>query len=419
MSPNSSCISRSDCDPGSAAEVRTLMLLPGLPRTGPIVSVRDLTRHLLSFGVSVEVLALAPQKGDSMQSEFERLQVPVFTFDSNRFDYPQAIFRLQRFIRARDYDIVQSTLLRPDCFVSLLRATRVLRHTRPLLVTTVRSRPEEEARFSLGRLGATMLARTWVRAWREFDAIIPLGQGIREALVEHGVPSSRMLVINNGVDTSHFCSPTADQRQASRAALGFSGDEVVLGSTSRLVKLKAVHMVLRAMAAITPSTKLRFLAVGGGPEAAALRSLSAQLGLEDRVTWVGECRDVRQFLHAMDVFVLPSLTEGLPSGLIEAGACGLPAVVSDIPGCRDVVVSGETGLSFQAGDIAHLTRALRTLAADVALRTALGKNSRARVDREFAVSQMARRYAALYRALLSQPSSARSADASELASELD
>ena len=384
--------------------MRVVMLLPGLQRTGPVISVYELTRQLLVLGISVDALVLARHDGDSMQSDFQRLRVPVHTLSASKYNWPCALVQLRRFLAACDAEIIHSALIRPDFFLGVLRATRALKRRRPMLITTVRSRPEEEARFRMGRIGANLLIKAWAQAWNQFDVIVPLGQGIHDSLVTCKIPTARVETINNGVDTFDFCPPNPARRKASRATLGFLDDDIVLGSTSRLVNLKALHLVLHAMADIGPAAKLKYLAVGSGPEGDALKSLSAQLGLERQVLWAGEHRDIRRFLHAMDVFVLPSLTEGSPSGLLEAGACGLPVVVSDIPGCRDAIVHGETGFLFPPGDVAELTAAIERMAADHVLRRRLGTDLRARIELNFSAAQIAKRYEMLYRTLLARSS---------------
>ena len=177
-------------------------------------------------------------------------------------------------------------------------------------------------------------------------------------------------------------------------------DGVVIGFAGRLVALKGVHVLLRAFARLAAELPEARLEIGGeGPEEEALRRQAAALGVGERVAFRGWCSDVAAEMRGWDVAVLPSLEEAFGLAAAEAMACGVPVVASRVGGLPEVVVEGETGFLVAAGDAEALRARLRELAADPALRRAMGAAGHDRARRCFSVAEfvgeMERRYAAL------------------------
>jgi len=136
---------------------------------------------------------------------------------------------------------------------------------------------------------------------------------------------------------------------------------------------------------------------GDGPERGRLEALAAELGVSERAMFAGLQADPIPFYAEMDVFCLSSDTEGTPMTLLEAGACGLPSVVTDVGGCAEVVQDGATGLVVPKGDAMALAAALEKLCRDVALRARMGQTARERVMAEYSVEAMVAGYERVYR----------------------
>jgi glycosyltransferase involved in cell wall biosynthesis len=136
---------------------------------------------------------------------------------------------------------------------------------------------------------------------------------------------------------------------------------------------------------------------GGGPLESQLRRLSKKLGVEKRVRFLGFEPDVRRWMRAADGFVLSSLWEGLPMGLLEAGACGLPAVATNVPGTSEVIVDGQTGLLATAGNATGLASAMnRLMRMPPEERNAMGDRARQLVTERYSLDQVLDRWEALY-----------------------
>ena len=176
----------------------------------------------------------------------------------------------------------------------------------------------------------------------------------------------------------------------------------LIGTIARLHRQKGVVFLLRAAAAMLAGhPEGRVIVVGGGELEDDLRRKARKLDVERRFLLLGERTDALEILSRLDVFVLPSLWEGLPLVLIEAAALGKPIVATSVDGSREIITDGETGLLVPAGDPAALAAAVRRLLGDPDLAVRLGKTARASIPPRFTLEAMIADYADLYLSLAS------------------
>jgi glycosyltransferase involved in cell wall biosynthesis len=248
-----------------------------------------------------------------------------------------------------------------------------------------------------------LYARLDARALRRFDHVVAVSRPILDEMRHMGLDPARMSLIPNGIDASAFASPlTETRRQAVRAAFAFSLDDVVAISVSSLTVEKGHRFMLAAMPEIVRACPhVRYLVVGAGPAEVELRREANHLGVSDRVSFAGPRSDVADLLRAADVFVLPSLIEGLPMALLEAMAAGLPAVASAVGDVPAVLRDGYNGTLHEPGSVRALTDAVTRYAADPERRLAHAREARATVLERFSSTGMAKAYYALYDRLLS------------------
>jgi glycosyltransferase involved in cell wall biosynthesis/O-antigen/teichoic acid export membrane protein len=221
---------------------------------------------------------------------------------------------------------------------------------------------------------------------RRLDAHVAVGdRTARELEALIGLPDASIRTIHNGV---HWDEPVSAVRP-------FAGRTIA--AIGRLEEQKRFDLVLRAL---TSLADVSAVVVGDGPERKSLELLCDELGVRDRVLFLGWVDDPTYILGGVDALVLSSDNEAFPLVILEAMHAGLPVVATDVGSVREVVVSGETGLIVPPNDVNALADAIReVLDPDVAHR--LGEHARAIARRSFTAEEMARDYELLYRRLLS------------------
>lgn len=199
-------------------------------------------------------------------------------------------------------------------------------------------------------------------------------------------------VIPNGVDTRFFFPRTGPRRDVDPLNILF------VGRFHRQKNLAFLLDQLARLPAFAPNG-WRLALVGDGEERSALEAQARRLGIADRIAWHGWQADKSRLLglyQQADVLVNPSRYEGMPNVVLEAMACGLPVVASDVPGNNSLVRSGETGLLFPQGNGEAFCAALSTLGENHAFAQSLGRSGRQRVEADFSWEQVARQYLDLF-----------------------
>ena len=212
------------------------------------------------------------------------------------------------------------------------------------------------------------------------------------------IPARKILTIHNGVDTARFCD---GGRETGRRALGLSQDRVVIGTVGRLDPVKDQAGLLKGFKHLHEEYPAAVLVVvGDGPCRAELQALTAALDLGTRVHFFGERTDVPLLLKGMDLFVLPSIAEGISNTILEAMATGLPVVATRTGGNPELVQEGVTGMLTPVGDHQALAGALGAYLSDPLLRALHGSAGRQRATDEFSLERMVGKYRDLYMSVL-------------------
>ena len=254
----------------------------------------------------------------------------------------------------------------------------------------------------IARLNVVLFGRQMLRLSRRADAVISLSDQITEELHKAGFDPGRIVKIPNAVDTSRYVAATAEERQQLREQLHLPQSGPLVIFTGRLHFQKAIDRLIRAWQAVfAAQPQAALLILGEGQEEAMLRQLASDLKLTDSIHFLGHIEGVLPYLRASDVFVLPSLFEGVSLSLLEAMACGMPVVTTNIGGTREVIRDNLDGLLVEPDDVPGLAARLNHVLADPVLRQRVGEQARKRVEELYGLAHSADCYADLYERLAS------------------
>jgi glycosyltransferase involved in cell wall biosynthesis len=228
---------------------------------------------------------------------------------------------------------------------------------------------------------------------------VALTPALRDELTEIGI--NKIAVIPTPVDLDDFRPPTSDERADARQQLGIADDQFAIVYTGHLRALKRVDRLVEAFALrVRAGSDARLFLVGDSradldDRRAALRAQVKRAGLEDRVVFAGAVPDVRPYLFAADVFVLPSDREGLPNSVLEAMACGV-VCVAPASAAGDQVLDPSSGVVPPSNDPRDLADALAALQRDPDQRARLGAGARAAAQ-QYGIEAVTDKYDELYR----------------------
>jgi glycosyltransferase involved in cell wall biosynthesis len=237
---------------------------------------------------------------------------------------------------------------------------------------------------------------------RNCDRLIGCGNAVRQALiVNEGLPESRVEVIYNGVNLKSLGKPSAGARDRIRAEFGYTSTDFVAVLVARLHELKDHQTALRAIdEARKQIPGLRLLLAGDGDQRAAIEQTIRERGLAQTVTLAGTRKDVVDLLAASDVFLLTSISEGIPLTVIEAMAARRPVVSTSVGGLPELVEHGVTGFLAASGDDASLAASLIKLYRCPDLRQRMADIAARRAVEKFSLDGMLNGYRDVYREVL-------------------
>jgi glycosyltransferase involved in cell wall biosynthesis len=365
--------------------IRVLELLVTTSPGGGPRHVWDLVRHLPRD--EFELVVGAPRDGIFFD-RFRELGVEVVEFPRRRLGAPH--FRLtHRAISRFRVDVVHTHGKGPGLYgraiARLMRVPAI--HTFHGLHYAGYSRLNQHLYLALER----RLAR-WSHTIINVSRSEHLeGLGLRLFRPEQSV------VIVNGVDVEDTERALLES-PIRRESLGLTDADIVIGCISRFDPVKRMELLVDALRRLrTRFPRLVLVLVGDGGEQQRIRQVVRAAGLSEQVIFTGFLENPQRIYAMLDLYVAGSRKEGLPLSVLEAMAAGLAVVATDVPGHRDVVVPGETGLLVVPDDAAALAEAVAALLMDPARRKSLGQAGRERVRQEFSIRAMVDGTAAAYR----------------------
>jgi glycosyltransferase involved in cell wall biosynthesis len=348
--------------------------------------IKELCQRLDSSRFTSEVLCLQGFDPDNI-GELKEKGIPVHLMRKrHKFDLGY-FFRVARLIRRQGIDVLHA-------------------HSGCFFYAAIFARLAGVKRFIYTAHGLPILNRLQDRvedhlAGMACSAIVPVSEEIRKVL-EGRMPlaKGKMVPILNGIDTDRF-RPFAAEGDCRRMLLKYALPEksFLVGSVGRLDPVKNYPMLLRAFARLPRGSREPHLVfVGDGPCRRELEKMAEEMGIAARVTFLGRQYRVHEIMPLLDVFVLSSITEGTSVALLEAQACGVPAVVTDVGGNGNIIRHGESGFLCGVNDDSVMAGALERLRGDCGSAQSMGLRARARVIDLFGLDAMVRHHERIYQA---------------------
>jgi len=366
------------------------MLITTLTFGGAETQVVRLSAELKSRGWDVAVACMISPS--AYTETLKQLGIPVYSLGMSRgIPDPRAVLRLAKLIRDFNPDVVHAHMVHSNL---LARFTRLICPI-PVLVCTAHNLRETSEKGG----------PTWHKEllYRMTDFLADRTTIICNAAYERyirtkAVPASKLEMIPNGVDTEKF-TPSDAIRERVRNELNL-GDSFVWLAVGRFVEQKDYPNLFSALARL-PEGNWRVLIAGRGPLEADLKALVEELALTDRVQFIGTRTNMADVFKASDAYVMSSSFEGLSIALLEAAASGLPAVVTDVGGNRDLVLDGQTGYVVPpVSPLALATAITRLMELPDTERQALGNHARLHCIEHYRFELVGEQWVRLYRSLM-------------------
>jgi L-malate glycosyltransferase len=317
---------------------------------------------------------------------------------SKRVDFKN-IRELRRLIKVNEIDILHSQGGRADFYARM--SGRPLR-PEIKIVSTIATPVE---RYDVNPLRKAIYCFFDRLSERFVDRFLVVSEALRKTIIDgHKITPDKVIRVYNGIELNEYYPNNSDQSSRQiRNEYGIGATDVAIGAIGRLVWQKGFEYLIKSLPEIAkthPAIKVIF--VGDGPFRGSLENLCCQLGVEDKTIFTGYRSDIKEFLSAIDIKVIPSLAEGFPMVTLEAMAMEKPIVATRIDGITEQITDGVEGILIPPRDPDALAAAINRIIEDKNLAHSLGSAARRRVEREFTVEKMIDETENVYRSLLDQ-----------------
>jgi len=367
-------------------KINVLFIVNGFAIGGGELKVLDLVKGLNQWHKNEfrTVVCSVGQSGPLYQ-RFVDLGVKTVVFEKKRaFDF-SLIGKVARVIREEKVDIVHTTLFYADVIGAV--AARIAG------VNKIISWEAVTEPYGLKHLLAYRIASEL------YTKSVAVSEAIEmKVRREYKVPSKKTMTIHYGVDLEKF---TPSDGSGLRKELGINKGDVVFGTVARFTEQKGHRYLIEAAKKVVKSNgSAHFVLVGDGPLREEIEIMIKDMGVEKHFHLLGFRTDVDRLLNSFDVFVLPSLYEGLPNAVLEAMAAGLPVIATAVDGTPEAVLHRETGLLVKSKDSEVLADSILTLCNNEKMRKEFGEKGRLRVEEHFSWQGEVTKFASLYKEIL-------------------
>ena len=375
-------------------KINLLHIVNGFAIGGGELKLLELVKNLVEKRADkYTVTVCSVGQGGTLQPEFERLGIKVFVIEKkHKFDISQ-VFKVCRIIKQEQIDLVQTTLFYADVIGAL--AAKLTGVDAVISWATV-SHPPDSHETRLRHKLSYQLCMRFVKR------IVAVSEGVKKYLIEdRKIASKKIVIIHYGIDLSLFKSRNGFLDKRKRSELGLPDHKIVIGTVARL-EIQKGHRYLIAAApeSINKFSNVVFVFAGDGTLRQELETQVNALGLQENFRFLGFRKDVKELLFAFDVFVLPSLFEGLPNVILEAMASGRPIVATAVDGTPELIEHNETGLLVPPKSPHALQEQILKLLENEEKGSKLGRQAKEMAKQKFSFDQQFRKFEEVYDATL-------------------
>ncbi|MBX9659761.1 MAG: glycosyltransferase [Nitrospiraceae bacterium] len=377
--------------PGPSRKLRVCHVAVGDLWAGAEVQLKVLLSKLvLRPELSLSVILL---NGGRLEEEIRCLGIPVTVFSEREWGSGKIFLKLMAEFRKRKVQLVHTHKYKD----TILAAPAAKLCGIPYVVRTVHGLREPFKGMQAFKMNLyETIERTVYRHC--VDAIIGVSSQIESTYRMEGAVS-RVTCIRNGIDLEK--KPIQTDRWQTRKYLGVDMGTCLIGTVGRLTPVKGLSYLLQSLSILLRQrANVRLLIVGDGMIRKDLEAQAHNLGIGENVVFLGHREDTLELMQALDIFVLPSLSEGIPMALLEAMAASRAVVASRVGGIPEIVEDGVEGILVEPMNVNQLAENCGRLIESPEIAMKMGEQARKRVVQEFSATAMADRVAGLYKELV-------------------
>lgn len=368
-------------------KIKVFHLITELERGGAEILLLDFVRYLDKDKFEI-VVGYLRGKG-TLAEEFKRQKIqPVFFDIRSRLDLA-FVLKLTKFIKDEVFDIVHTHLIDADIYGYLAAKLANV----PVIISTKHNTDDFRKKRSPALFLDSFVAN-------HLSKNIAVSYAVRNFLVKYqDIKTEKIEVIHNGIEIKKFSCDT--EKKQAKIDLNLKANDYIIGTVARFDEQKGHKYLIEAIPEVLKEVNnVHFIFVGDGPLEQAMQKKAESLKIKDYVTFLGLRDDIPKILNALDIFVLPSLWEGLGISLLEAQAVGIPIIATDVDGIKEAVQNGKTGVLIPPANAETMAIAIIDLLQNKNKLVSFGLNARIFAEQNFSIELMAKNIELLYNNLL-------------------
>jgi glycosyltransferase involved in cell wall biosynthesis len=362
-------------------KIKILFIITGLKLGGAEILLLNLVKNINReiFDCSVLYLKGKPD----IEEEFQTLQINVFNNSIYSIFNPLKYLDIYNKIKENNIEIIHSHLIQSNLLARIIGR-----------IAGVRSIINSEHNTSNWKSNNFILFNIYKYTLRYVDIIHCISNSVKEHMLRViNDRSDKIRLIYNGVEVEKFKSKQVGVKKTLSLEKSFP----IIGSISRFDKRKGIEYLIKATKLLkTKYVNVKLVLIGDGEEKRMLLNLIKKLEIEEQVLIIGKTIEVEKYLSVFDVFVLPSLQEGLSIAIIEAMASRIPVVASNVDGIPEVISHNHDGILVNPKDETEIFQAVTNLLEDEKLKDALVNNAYGKVVSKFNIKKIVREFELLY-----------------------